>query len=308
MIYETDDDNAPNTDLTVFQHHPQRRGLIVNTKMKAYNPYVHFGQSSIWPRGFPLNFISEDMSHTYTLCSNLSEPLIKQGIVSGDPDVDAIFRLTRKHASKPIDLSYDDKARPVMLPKGVFSPYNSQNTMIDYQAFWSLVLPGSVNMRITDIWRAYWALKLIWSIGGGVSYYPGTTRQVRNSHSYLVDAYDEIALYTKTTQLVDFLSDWKCSYDNLLHCSMQLCKDIADRQFWGQADVELFKAFMQDLIAIGYKFPALSPSKPLCNTTKPETVTCYAQEQRSTTHVVPELTLTGLTQRKPLCSELNLNI
>ena len=35
----------------------------------------------------------------YTLCT-ISTPSIQQGLVNGDPDVDAIFRMTRKHHNK----------------------------------------------------------------------------------------------------------------------------------------------------------------------------------------------------------------
>ena len=257
----------------------------------------------MWPRGFPLDSISDDESHTYTIC-NLSEPVIKQGLVSGDPDLDAIFRLTRKHASKNIDISYDDKAKPVTLPKGVFTPYNSQNTMVTYPAFWSLVLPITVSMRVTDIWRSYWAQRLIWLFGGSLTYYPGTTRQIRNAHSYLKDAQEEIDLYTKASDFVSFLSSWSCSHDDFLRCTMQLTKDTADKGFWGERDVVLIQTFLQDLVAVGYKFPAMSPDAPLCKGKQLRGLTCYPLEQPTTSNVVPELAHTALKQRKPLCAEL----
>ena len=51
--------------------------------------------------------------------------LIQQGVVNGDPDMDAIFRLTRKMTMTPLNVSFDSGAPPVFLPEGVFSPFNS---------------------------------------------------------------------------------------------------------------------------------------------------------------------------------------
>ena len=53
-------------------------------------------------------------------------PLIQQGLVNGDPDVDAIFRLTRKYPLVPLEVTFDPSAPPVFLPEGIFSPFNSQ--------------------------------------------------------------------------------------------------------------------------------------------------------------------------------------
>ena len=50
MIYETDDDNVPMGELSTFiQKAPYR--LVLNSSEAVYNPHIHFGQSSTWPRG-----------------------------------------------------------------------------------------------------------------------------------------------------------------------------------------------------------------------------------------------------------------
>ena len=66
------------------------------------NPYSYFGQPSTWPRGYPLEKITEKC-HSFknqTLCYNnlyriykeSTIPLIQQGLVNSDPDMDAIYR------------------------------------------------------------------------------------------------------------------------------------------------------------------------------------------------------------------------
>ena len=94
-IYETDDDNSALDGLLGFRYE-QFRGLEMNCEPKSMfvNPYAYFGQPSVWPRGYPLEMISE-RSVTFN-CSQFKittdMPLIQQGLVNGDPDVDAIYR------------------------------------------------------------------------------------------------------------------------------------------------------------------------------------------------------------------------
>lgn len=54
-----------------------------------------------------------------------------------------------------------------------------------------MYIPSGVNMRVCDIWRGYWAQRLLWEIGGSVVFTGGTVEQVRNPHIYEVDFKDE---------------------------------------------------------------------------------------------------------------------
>ena len=95
-IYETDDDKSPLDGLLGFKYE-QYRGLEIENKEEGkimfVNPYAYFGQPSMWPRGYPLEMIS---SETSVNCSKFSVstkmPLIQQGLINGDPDVDAVYR------------------------------------------------------------------------------------------------------------------------------------------------------------------------------------------------------------------------
>ncbi len=94
-IYETDDDNSALDGLLGFRYE-RFRGLEMNCEPKSMfvNPYAYFGQPSVWPRGYPLEMISENAvtynCSSYRITSRV--PLIQQGLVNGDPDVDAIYR------------------------------------------------------------------------------------------------------------------------------------------------------------------------------------------------------------------------
>ena len=66
IIYETDDDNAPTDGLYGFRY-KQLNGLESNCNDTFINPYSYFGQPSVWPRGYPLEKISES-----TKCKSFS--------------------------------------------------------------------------------------------------------------------------------------------------------------------------------------------------------------------------------------------
>jgi hypothetical protein len=58
-----------------------------------------------------------------------------------DPDVDAIQRLTLEGGL------FDRHMVNVAIPRGALTPFNSQNTIYLYEAFWGLLLPTSTTFR-----------------------------------------------------------------------------------------------------------------------------------------------------------------
>ena len=95
-IYETDDDNHPSDGKLHFHMKPEKVYNVYNTERHVVNAYEYLGQSTIWPRGYPLDLIAEPPEYKVMKCND-PKPLIQQGVVNGDPDVDAIYRLTRKN-------------------------------------------------------------------------------------------------------------------------------------------------------------------------------------------------------------------
>ena len=67
-------------------------------------------------------------------------------VLLADPDVDAVYRLTRK-----TPLFFDRAAEPVVLASDTWTPFNSQNTLFYREAFPLLYLPCHVSFRMTDI-------------------------------------------------------------------------------------------------------------------------------------------------------------
>lgn len=95
FIYETDDDNSALDGLLGFKYREMRGVEMACEPITTFiNPYAYFGQPSMWPRGYPLEMISENAldfnCSKFRISSDV--PLIQQGLVNGDPDVDAIYR------------------------------------------------------------------------------------------------------------------------------------------------------------------------------------------------------------------------
>ncbi|XP_067670319.1 uncharacterized protein [Haliotis asinina] len=239
-------------------------GLMYKGK-KLFNPYRHFGQPTLWPRGYPLGSVGENITQEYAL-NHWKTPSIQQGIVNGDPDMDAIFRLTRKQTYSRLNVTFDDRAPPAIVPAGVFSPFNSQNTLFLYDALWALLVPATTTFPVCDIWRGYWAQRLLWEMGGNLGFFPPNAFRKRNSHSYLSDAVNENDLYFQTERLVAFLRTWTCEPDKpFFACMIKLSTDMAHEQFWKIADAVLIHFWIKDLKALGYKEPTRIPFGSLQN-------------------------------------------
>ena len=257
-IYDTDDDNEPLVNLTeYFNINKYDYGMIMDCKSpKVINPYAHFGQPLIWPRGYPLNEIQKNHYNNY-ICGQRKTSVVQQGVVNGDPDVDAIFRLTKSMNYKRINITFDETSPSIQYPTYKLAPYNSQNTFFHYEAFWSLYLPFTVTFRLTDIWRSYWAQRLMWLLNDTITYNGPNAFQFRNSHSYLKDFESEKAMYSKTEKLIDFLFKWNCTKKGFYECVIELSHEMAVEKFWKMEEVDGIKNWLHDLNKIGYQEPKI---------------------------------------------------
>jgi len=255
-IYETDDDNIL-IDTTHITYLPERSEISAlhpsDSSVSVVNPYAHFGEPTIWPRGFPLEQIMK--SQTYKLEKKKSTLIpIQQGLANKDPDVDAIFRLTRK-----LNITFAN-SEPVNIPIGIMTPYNSQNTFFHQRALWGLLIPITTTFRVCDIWRGYWSQRLLWEIGGSLAFLPASVIQNRNPHHLLEDFIDEDDLYKQAGKLVKFLREWRSERTNFFERMVDLSYAMVDAGFWEIGDAQLATAWVKDLKAVGYVPPDLVAS------------------------------------------------
>ena len=242
VIYDTDDDNEPIAELTPqFLSHFSALLPGLQNSNQFINVYAYFGQSHVWPRGYPLQEILNDSD---IVIGPISECKIgiENSMVNGNCDTDAIFRLTRNDFT-----SFTD--RPTcFLPKNFFCPFNSQNTFFYKDAFFTLYLPSTVNMRATDIWRGYIAQRLLWETDQVLAFSRPSAYQLRNEHSLIKDFADEIQVYLKSKALVLDLISWtNLSSDKSFSCIINLYNFLIKKEFFEENEQKCVTAWENDL-------------------------------------------------------------
>ncbi|KAD4584696.1 hypothetical protein E3N88_22297 [Mikania micrantha] len=226
-----------------------------NPNRTVVNPYVHFGQRSVWPRGLPLENVGEIEHEEYYTEVFGGKQFIQQGISNGLPDVDSVFYFTRKPKLEPFDIRFDEHAPKVAFPQGTMVPMNSFNTLHHYSAFWGLMLPVSVSSMASDVLRGYWAQRLLWEIGGYVVVYPPTVHRYDRIEAYPFA--EEKDLHVNVGRLIKFLVYWKSDKHRLFEILLELSYAMAEEGFWTEKDLKFTAAWIQDLIAVGYLQPRL---------------------------------------------------
>ena len=87
----------------------------------SFNPFKYFNPSitNSWPRGFPLDDLQEDFETEAkkVLVGDIAYKAIGviQSLCDGNPDTDAIFRLTRANATE-FTFSRSTKSLPLLVP------------------------------------------------------------------------------------------------------------------------------------------------------------------------------------------------
>uniref|UniRef100_A0A5B6Z5A5 Glycosyltransferase STELLO1 n=1 Tax=Davidia involucrata TaxID=16924 RepID=A0A5B6Z5A5_DAVIN len=226
-----------------------------NPNRTVVNPYIHFGQRSVWPRGLPLQNVGEVGHEEFYTEVHGGMQYIQQGISNGLPDVDSVFYSTRKLGSEAFDIRFDAYSPKVALPQGVMVPVNSFNTMFHHNAFWALMLPVSVSTMASDVLRGYWAQRLLWEIGGFVVVYPPTIHRYDKTEAYPFS--EEKDLHVNVGRLVKYLVSWKSRKHTLFEKIMELSYSMAEEGFWTEKDLEFAAAWLQDLLSVGYQQPRL---------------------------------------------------
>eukprot|EP00258_Populus_trichocarpa_P012943 XP_002323318.2 probable glycosyltransferase STELLO1 [Populus trichocarpa] len=226
-----------------------------NENRSVVNPYVHFGQRTVWPRGLPLENVGELGHEEFYTEVYGGKQFIQQGISNGLPDVDSVFYYTRKTGLEAFDIRFDERAPKVALPQGVMVPVNSFNTIYHSSAFWGLMLPVSVSNMASDVLRGYWGQRLLWEIGGYVVVYPPTVHRYDTVGGYPFS--EEKDLHVNVGRLVKFLVAWRSSEHRLFEKILELSFAMAEGGFWSEQDVKFTAAWLQDLLAVGYRQPRL---------------------------------------------------
>jgi hypothetical protein len=246
QILDTDDDNIPYQGYSFPQDSIE--GPTTREGLGFVNAYHHYTDSPIWPRGLPLEKIRAPRSafEAENLCTKTSKIGVWQGLADLDPDVDAIYRLTSNQ-----EVTFG-KGVPVVLGKGTWCPFNSQNTLFTCrQIFPLLYLPAFVTFRFTDILRGYVAQPILQAAGYRLGFTEATVYQERNAHDLMRDFADEIPFYLNAQKCMDIavasVSTGKSVQDNLLAAYQGLRKEgiVPDEE------LPLLEAWLEDCRTLG---------------------------------------------------------
>ena len=209
VIYETDDDNLVNGDTVEIP--TCARTCVVQSAEECgsfLNVYKMYTDADIWARGIPPGHaairaqpvvLREDKQpHSVDVA-------VIQGLVDGDPDVDAVYRIAHQDNPEPFffDRSLDLGVR---LAPGAVCPFNTQNTFwTDPTMFYAMYLPITVSFRYTDILRGVIALFQLWKHDKTLMFTYPTAVQERNPHDLTKDLESEQSMYATMEQVVALL-------------------------------------------------------------------------------------------------------
>ncbi len=206
LIVDTDDDNIPFNDWGFpefegdFLEVPENSGFV--------NIYKYFTSQNIWPRGLPLNFIKNEPP---TLTKAIKTKIgFWQGLADGDPDVDAIYRLTDN-----TPCIFNKEQAPIVLGKNSICPFNTQNTICKSELFPLLYLPSTVTFRFTDILKGLVAQPIMWNYGYSLGFVTANVFQERNAHDYMLDFESELPCYIQSQKVIDIVEENIKSTDSI---------------------------------------------------------------------------------------------
>ena len=245
LIVDTDDDNIPKPGWAF----PPFSGnyLLSRQGLGFVNIYKHFTGMNIWPRGLPLAQIKNPKAalSEKELEKKPAKVGVWQALADGDPDVDAIYRLTKG------DLCYFDKKEPVVLDSGTLSPFNSQNTAFAKDFFPLLYLPAFVTFRFTDILRGLVAQPIMWLYGYKLGFLGATVTQERNAHDYTKDFESEIPCYLQASKAADIVSKNIRRESSVCENLYSAYQALSKHEIVPEKELDLLSAWNKDVQSFG---------------------------------------------------------
>ncbi|MBE0660693.1 MAG: DUF288 domain-containing protein [Bryobacteraceae bacterium] len=250
VIVETDDDNLPKPAFW-RQRRREARARVVESQGWV-NVYALFSSAMIWPRGLPLDEIRKPQPEPGSLTEAGIRCPIQQGLVDGDPDVDAVYRLL-------FPLPGEFRAGfSVALKPGAWCPFNSQNTTWFPEAYPLMYLPSFCTFRMTDIWRSFVAQRIAWENGWPLLFHEADLFQERNVHNLMRDFQDEVPGYLNNRRICEELQRVSLRPgtdrlgENLLICYEALVRTGVIEK----PELGLVQAWTEDVERAAASFPA----------------------------------------------------
>ena len=202
IVATVDDDNIPydnwGTDLYVGKE--VEVDYFENIQTNIFDPLSVTNQSHLWHRGYPIELLQVKNQIEYKGKKKIT-PLIQADLWDGDPDIDAMCRLTMKPIVK-FNITSPFASSQI-------SPFNSQNTFIHrdalkYYAVWPYI------GRMDDIWGGYYTQKVLGK--DKIIYNRASVYQDRNVQDLVKNLENEIIGYRHTLEFINSQTDLNISY------------------------------------------------------------------------------------------------
>jgi hypothetical protein len=216
IIATVDDDNIPydNWGDNILIGSEIEIDLYENIGCPYFDPISPTNHSDLWHRGFPIEYLSFKNNIEYK-GKIKRKILIQADFWDGDPDIDAICRLSKKPIVK------FESFKP--FGSNQLAPFNSQNTFIARDVIpYYAVLPHIG--RMDDIWGSYIAQ---FYFPQSVVYSQATVYQDRNLQDLVTNLENEIIGYRNTHKLLSDLSN----FENYFPDKTKEFWDIYKKQF-----------------------------------------------------------------------------
>ena len=240
VIVDTDDDNCPlpRWFVPIFGGWFQ----VVESSSGFVNVYDLFGAGHLWPRGYPLSRVRQS-----TRVQLRDEDSVKvgvwQGLVNGDPDIDAVCRMTQQDPTA--DFAIDQ--HPCVLGFGTVCPFNSQNTAFRKELFELLYLPSTVSFRFTDILRGLIAQPIMWSKGYRLGFTTATAFQKRNDHDLMDDFRQEVPMHAHSDTIAGLVTKAINSADSVGESLMKAYDVMCRKGIVDTRELVLLSAWLKDI-------------------------------------------------------------
>jgi hypothetical protein len=190
----------------------------------------------VYPRGYPYCYRwLED--EEYEFFEDEGRVVVNAGLWLGDPDVDAVTRLSRPVSSVAL------KEEALMLAPSTNCPFNTQNTAFhrdilpcNYYVVMGEMIGGMKIDRYGDIWSSYFARKAVDRMEDRIAFGVPLTDHKRHSHDLLKDLGQEYWGMVLTNRLVGILSQIQLGADDYFGCCIELSRKL-ENLIKGQNDL-----------------------------------------------------------------------
>lgn len=197
IVATVDDDNIPYDDWGQNLYVGQTIECnLWEPEHDVFDPLSVTNNSQVWHRGYPIEYVPTRNRVEYK-GKTKRKVLVQADLWDGDPDIDALARLSMK----PI-VKFNVK-KPYCSNK--IAPFNSQNTFLSREVLpYYSVLPFTG--RMDDIWGSY---ILQHYFPNSVIYNKASVYQDRNVQDLITNLEKEIIGYRNTLKLVQDLANYE---------------------------------------------------------------------------------------------------